>query len=84
MVKLDCKLLGNSDFLLCVFVSFSVPTTMFYINVILKCLLIKNILIVENIFNVFISSRNSVDLSIWTLETDCLQLKLNHDIWQVT
>lgn len=54
---LDCKLLRSNDFLPHVCFSFSIPTTVFYINVILEDLLIENILVVNNIFNIFISGR---------------------------
>lgn len=87
-MKLECKLLRSND-VVSVFLSFSLPSTVFSISVILKYLLMENILVVKTIFNISISGQNSVALCRQTLETDCLDLNpaqpnRSHDLRQVT
>lgn len=57
------NLLKNNDFVLCVFVSFSLPSTIFYVIVILKYLLIENILVVKNslIFSAASGTMSCID-----------------------
>lgn len=81
------KFLKSSDFVVHVFVSFSIPSIVFYINIKLKYLLIEKYSSCEKICNIFISSRNS--MKCMDLETDCLdlnpaRLNISHGLGQGT